>query len=343
MASCPLRLGVLGCGRVFQRFHLPALARVPSLHLAAVCDPDPESLERASDRSPPPRSFRTPADLLRDPGLDAVLILTPPESHADTAIHSFEAGLHVLVEKPMALQSGDARRIAEAARRARRTLQVGFTRRFRAPYRRLRAALQQLDHNQPCAVSFELSFPGWDSRSGFLGDEPRGGGVLDDVLSHQVDLVCWLLGASPDQVRAVQNGVQGAGVTAELKFGSLIARCRAAHGSYVELLEVDLNDGGGLEATGSYLRRKGSRPAPWRRHRALFLDKLALARDRLLRRTNVTLGSFELQLRDFEHAVRGEHFDGATAEEGVRAVEIVQACRTSIRNGGVWQATMSPA
>jgi predicted dehydrogenase len=243
----------------------------------------------------------------------------------------------------MALQAGDGSRMAEAARRARRTLQVGFTRRFRAPYRRLRAVLQQLDHNQFCAVSFELSFPGWDSRSGFLGDESRGGGVLDDVLSHQVDLVCWLLGASPDQVRAVQNGVQGAGVTAELKFGSLTARCRAAQGSYVELLEVGLNDGGGLEATGSYLRRKGSRPTPWRRHRALFLDKLALARDRLLRRTNVTLGSFELQLRDFEHAVHGEHFDGATAEEGVRAVEIVQACRTSIRNGGVWQATMSPA
>jgi predicted dehydrogenase len=324
---------------VFQRFHLPAIERLPTVELVAACDPQVDRLAWAQHRSPPPALFGAPEELARCPGLEAVLVLTPPESHAQATVQCLESGLHVLVEKPMALDLAEARRMEAAARRAQRRLHVGFTRRFRDPYRHLREAVRQLDPRLPRAVRFELAFPpSWNSRTGFLGDESRGGGVLDDVLSHQVDLVSWVLGLRPDAVRTAALSASAASMRAELRIGGILARCDAAHGRYAERFEIELADGRLFEATGSRMRRTRPGFAPWRRQRALLLDRLALVGARLRRRPNVTLASFELQLRDFEGAIRGRGFQGATAEEGLHAVDIVQACRASARQGGAWQS-----
>jgi predicted dehydrogenase len=177
---------------VFERFHLPAIARVPAISLLAGCDTNRSRLAWAEHWSSPPALFGAPAELLGCPGLEAVLVLTPPASHALNVIQALEAGLHVLVEKPMALDPGEARQMAEAAHLARRHLQVGFSRRFREPYQKLRKALQREEPLRLRRVRFELAFPvaSWNAESDFLGKESHGGGVLDDVLSHQVDLVC---------------------------------------------------------------------------------------------------------------------------------------------------------
>ena len=334
----PLRLGVLGCGRVFQRFHLPAIARVPTVSLVAACDTDASCLTRALPGSPPPVLSGSLPELLGHDQLDALLILTPPPGHAGEAVLALRRGLHVLVEKPMALDLAEAGRMVEAARLARRRLQVGFSRRFREPYLRMRALLQRLDPGDLRAVRFELAFPpaSWKAQTDFLGDEARGGGVLDDVLSHQVDLVCWLLGTGPDEVRAAVSASSGSPVRAELRVGSLTAHCNAAHAGYRERLEFELADGTVLEASGSRVRISATRFPRWRRRRAALVDRFVLLGDRLLRRPNVTLVSFERQLRDFEGAVRGEKSLGATGEDGVVAVNVVQACRTSARQGGMW-------
>jgi predicted dehydrogenase len=334
-----LRLGALGCGRVFQRFHLPALSAIPFIQLVAACDSDARRHAWAEHRSPPPRLFNSLEDLLRHADLEALLILTPPPSHAGAAIQSVRAGLHVLVEKPMALTAAEGAEMVQASRAAGRRLQVGFCRRFRAPYRRLRECLRQLLPGQLRKVRFELAFPAarWAAGTGFLGDDSRGGGVLDDVLSHQIDLITWLWGL-PDEVRARTGSPSAGAVHAELRLGDLTVQCQAAHGTYAERLELELSDGMVLEATGSTFRRSGAAFPDWRRRRALLADRLSLLNDRVLGRANTTLNSFEAQLRDFEAAIRGAPADGANGEEGLSTVEIVQACRLSTHDGGKWRS-----
>src|SRR4051794_36041872 len=104
-----IRLGVLGCGRVFERFHLPALDRVSGFELAAACDSNPARLEWAHRRAKPPQLYQSAATLAGAGGLDAVLVLTPPASHAAAVTQCVRAGLHVLVEKPMALTPSEGR------------------------------------------------------------------------------------------------------------------------------------------------------------------------------------------------------------------------------------------
>jgi predicted dehydrogenase len=332
-----LHLGVVGCGRVFERFHLPAIDRTPGVALVAAADPAPGRLAWAEVRSPRPALGASLDQLLAGPRLDAILILSPPESHAELAIRALEAGLHVLVEKPMALTAAEGRRMSDAARRTGRRLQVGHTRRFREPYRRLHTRLRSADGAPAVAAEFDLAFSttGWNAHSGFLGDEARGGGPVDDVLSHEVDLLCWLFGKAPAEARAEMGGA-GGGVRAELRFGTLTARCRASHGPYVERLRVTLRDGRALEATGSRLRYAGSGSAAWRGSRAMLVDRLALVTDKLRGKPNVSEVSFELQLRDFDQAVRGGPSMGATAEDGLRVIQVLDACRRSARQGGAW-------
>lgn len=338
-AAPPVRLGVIGCGRVFERFQLPAMARVPAVTLVAACDINRTRLSWAEQRTAPPQLFGTAAALLECAGLEAVLVLTPPLSHAPDVIQALEAGLHVLVEKPMALDSSDARQMVQAARQAQRHLQVGFTRRFREPYRALREALQQVDPERVLRMNFDLAFStgSWNAESGFLGDESRGGGVLDDVLSHQVDLVCWMLSGRPDRVRCTVKDTHGA-VRAELAFGKLIVSSDSAHGRYVERLEVEVSGGMIMEASGSRMAVIQSGFQQWRRPRARLLDRVALLGDRLLRRPNVSLMSFAAQLDDFVAAIRGGTFQGATGADGLLVVEVVQACRASARQEGAWQS-----
>lgn len=342
-APHPLRLGVVGCGRVFERFHLPAIRRVPTIELVAACDTDANRLGWAARCSPHPLLYASFEDLIGHPGLDAVLVLTPPAHHAGAAVRALASGLHVLVEKPMALEPTEARRMVQAARIAGRRLQVGFSRRYREPYRGLRTALGGLDRRQLRAARFELSFPtsSWGARTGFLGNEAQGGGVFDDVLSHQIDLVNWLLGR-PDRVRAESRGSTEAGVQAELRLDSLTVSCLAAHGPYAERLEVELADGWALEASGSRFRVRRSGSPQWTRRSALIMDRVALLGDRLRRRPNVSLASFERQIRDFERAVRREKSDGANGEDGLLALEIVGECRASAKQGGAWRDLSSP-
>jgi predicted dehydrogenase len=336
-STSPLHLGVIGCGRVFERFHLPAIDRTPGVRLVAACDPEPARLAWAAGRRPQPILTDCSADLLSLATADAVLILTPPVSHAELTVRALEAGIAVLVEKPMALSVEEGSRMAAAALAAGRPVQVGLTRRFREPYRRLHATLEAVDRRDWRGLHFELAFPtgGWQAHTDFLGDDRRGGGVLDDVLSHQVDLLCWLLGNGPDAVRATA-GASGA-LRVELRFGELTAVCTAAHGPYAERLIVELADGRLLEASGSRMDTTGRRFPAWRRQRALLLDRVALVRGRLGRRPGVTHVSFSRQLEDFARAVQGRSTIGATVQDGVRGLRVLEACRESVDRSGEWR------
>ena len=328
-----LRLAVVGCGRVFERFHLPALLRAPEFEVVTLVDPDPERLARARERLPGAMPARSLDDVVGIPA-DAALVLTPPRAHVELTRRLLTSGQHVLVEKPMALDVADGQALLAEALRLGRRISVGFTRRFRAPYRALHARLRAEPLPSVSDIVFDLAFPAgaWRSHGGFLGDDDEGGGVLDDVLSHQIDLLRWLFDHEPRRV-LVSAGQSGAG-TAEIEFSSgVLVRCTSAHAQYVEVLQLSLADGRTLIASGTVLRETRGGTVSSRRLRASFHDRTALALGRFSRAPGVTRDSFLHQLRDFASAIRGGPSAGAGGEDGLAAIATVQACRESLRSG----------
>lgn len=112
-----VRLGVIGAGRNAVQRHLPEFASIPTVEFVAVANRTEESARSVAHSSPDaPRVFTQWTDLLRSDRVDAVLIGTWPDTHAEMTIAALEAGLHVLVEGRMAATLDQALRMRDSAR-----------------------------------------------------------------------------------------------------------------------------------------------------------------------------------------------------------------------------------
>jgi myo-inositol 2-dehydrogenase / D-chiro-inositol 1-dehydrogenase len=131
----PVTVGIIGAGRMGS-FHAETLARrLPGTRLAAVADPAPGAAHQLAERLGRVRALTDPGQLLADPAIDAVVIVTPARTHARLVEAAARAGKAVYCEKPMALTLADADRAIAAARQAGVPLQVGFNRRYDAGFR----------------------------------------------------------------------------------------------------------------------------------------------------------------------------------------------------------------
>ncbi|MDP9268944.1 MAG: Gfo/Idh/MocA family oxidoreductase [Acidobacteriota bacterium] len=127
----PIRTGIVGAGNVCEH-HVAALRALPGVELAAICDLDLARAKGAAEGFGIPGAYgslQEMATAVRTAGspLDVVHVLTPPDTHAAVTLEALELGLHVLVEKPLATSVEDCDRIAEAARRAGKTVGVNHS------------------------------------------------------------------------------------------------------------------------------------------------------------------------------------------------------------------------
>ncbi len=123
MTSERIRIGVIGCGRISDLQCLGYLEH-PSAEITAVCDVDLALAERRAREWGARRAYANVDELLADPDVDAVEILTPHHLHAAQAIAALEAGKHVSLQKPPVLSLAEWDDVCTAARRAGRTLRV---------------------------------------------------------------------------------------------------------------------------------------------------------------------------------------------------------------------------
>jgi predicted dehydrogenase len=141
------RIGVIGCGEIAQIMHIPYFNSLAETQVTAIADPARDRLRGVGDKYNIPHRFESGNALLdaRGDALDAVLVLTPADCHADISIQALEAGLHTFVEKPIAVSLADAERMVAAAEKADATAMVGYMKRYDPSYRRYKRAVSDLD------------------------------------------------------------------------------------------------------------------------------------------------------------------------------------------------------
>jgi len=192
-----LRIGIVGAGNIFERGYLPALLETDAVRITAVTDLDPDRTAAAVARLPDATPEPSAASLAARDDVDAVLVLTPTDTHADLAIIALEAGRHVLCEKPMARSVADAARMADAAAHAGLRLMIGHTRRFDERWTTMYEAVRAGRVGDPVYLfRSEHAFNGAPAGAWPWLDE-RGGGALWDVGIHVADLFHWFLGEPP--------------------------------------------------------------------------------------------------------------------------------------------------
>ncbi len=133
-ASSPLKLGLIGCGGFGVGNLIPAVIEAAGAEFVALCDIDTAHLNNALDalkdkQAAVPKTFKDYREMLDSPGLQAVIIATPPHWHALPFIAACEKGLDIYCEKPLAYDVREGRAMVEAARKHNCIVQVGFQRR----------------------------------------------------------------------------------------------------------------------------------------------------------------------------------------------------------------------
>jgi predicted dehydrogenase len=140
-----MRIGVIGLGEAAQVVHLPLLSSLPELfEVRSCCDLSPQLTSRVADRFGIPRRYLDSSALIAAGEIDAVLVVSSDEYHAEAVIDALDHGLHVLVEKPMCLSPREAEAIIDARDRSGKTVMVGYMRRYAPAFLEAKALLPSL-------------------------------------------------------------------------------------------------------------------------------------------------------------------------------------------------------
>jgi scyllo-inositol 2-dehydrogenase (NADP+) len=204
-ASTPLRVGLIGFGLAGSTFHAPLIAAVPGLRLTSIVTANPERAARARRAFPAARVLPD-ADALFAAAdeHDLVVVATPNRFHVSHGLAALEAGLHAVVDKPVAASARDARRLAAAASEHGVVAAAFHNRRWDGDALTVRRLLDEDGLGE--VLRFESRFERWRPEL----DEERwrerpapedAGGVLFDLGSHLIDQALFLLGP-PSRVYA---------------------------------------------------------------------------------------------------------------------------------------------
>jgi predicted dehydrogenase len=256
--------------------------------------------------------------------VDAVVVATPPATHAAVAIAAFDAGKHVLVEKPIASDVADGERIAEAARRAKRTCLIGHIERYNATFREL---VTVLSGERPLALGIR--------RLNYFAPRITDADVTMDLMIHDVDLALELAGEEPTDVFATGLRVETNDldhVEALLSFPSGIAAAlTASRITEDKIRRIDVVARGRyivadlLRRTLTIHQRASSEWQP--RGRDVRFQLASVTQQVQLS----TAEPLQVELTDFAGAIREGRAPDVEAQDGIRALALVQRIQRAAR------------
>ncbi len=332
-----LKVGIAGLGRMGQRHAQQLALRTRGARLVAACSPVQAERHWARDELGVTALYDDYAAMLRDPQVQAVAIVTPTTLHPQQTIAALEAGKHVFVEKPLALDVATCEEVEAVARRHPELVaMVGFVRRFDRDYLEAKAQVDAgrvgrafLIRSQTCDKNDPDGF--------FVRFAPTSGGIFMDCSVHDIDVARWMLG-SPKALRVFATGtivlhpgladcgdVDNGLAVVEFEGGAraqFYASRTQAHGNDIHT-EIIGTAGSVSVGDGARRDRVQSRDAAGVHHRVLvdYVERFADA--------------FQHEMAAFVAACKGEAPSPLTLSDATEATRIGVAITKSLKSGQV--------
>ena len=203
--DAPVQIGIVGLGRMGQRHAEQLALRTRGARLVAACSPVEAERHWARNELGVTALYDDYAAMLRDPQVQAVAIVTPTTLHPEQTIAALEAGKHVFVEKPLALDVATCEKVEAVARKyPKQVAMVGFVRRFDRHYQAAKARIDAGGVGRPFLVRSQTGDMN-DPNGFFVRFAPTSGGIFLDCSVHDIDVARWMLG-SPKALRAFATG-----------------------------------------------------------------------------------------------------------------------------------------
>lgn len=347
-STTPLRVGIVGCGNI-SRNHLEAFNAIEGTDVVGVCDVDITRAQATAEAWNITHAVDSVAALLAL-DLDIVAVCTPHPTHEAVVLEAAAAGVHVLCEKPIAVDVASAERMANACDAAGVKLGVLFQRRFWPAARALRTAIDDGTLGAPIMGQVSVLLhrkPEYYSADAWRGTwETDGGGVLMTQAIHYIDLLQWYMGEISEVYGTINTFKHGAHIEVEdsaaavLKFTSgaiatltastaanpalgVQIRLTGATGATAELSEFPEGSDGRITimAQGETVASTPTHPAQATANVELATINAAL------------IPHHREQIREFVHAVRRGHEPAVTGRDATNALRILLAIYKSSRTG----------
>ncbi len=323
-------VGVVGLGRI-GKLHAEILKlKVNNAELVAVSDVV-ESIARDVGERLSVKWYTEYDKMLKDPKVDAVVICTPTFLHKDMIIRAAEEGKHVFVEKPLTVTTLEAKEVISVVKKYDIKLQVGYNRRFDYAYRKAKKDVDEGKIGKPIAFISIARDPG--APPGWAADPKLSGGIFLDMLSHDFDMARWIMSSEITEVYAIGGNYIFEEVRrkGDLDVVSIIFKLSNnaqgfIHGTrkfpYGYELRTEIYGDEGVVYIGSNIDNmyaKGTKSgltyhgAPWfeRRFYEAYIN----------------------ELNEFIKTILEDKEPPVTAIDGLRVIEIAEACWKSIREG----------
>jgi predicted dehydrogenase/threonine dehydrogenase-like Zn-dependent dehydrogenase len=304
--SSTIGVGLVGAGNLARWAHLPNLKKTPGVHLRAIQSASGARGKSYAVRFGADYCATDYAEILKDPEIQAVVIVSRNQQHAAQALAALHAGKHVFVEKPMALTQEECRELSRAVEDTGKQLTVGFNRRYAPTYLALKR--QMAKRTGPAMLNCRVNSPGI-SGSYWMADPAIGGAILGEAC-HFVDLMYWLVDFEPIEVSAYSLPTDKKDPIGE---NNLVAAFRFADGSIANLTYCTVGSrtsGGerlevfatGLGAAAEDFKQSVIRTGSVRKSSSWFAEK-----------------GYEVQMRSFFSALKQGRPPDITVRDGVRA------------------------
>jgi len=197
-AKDPIKVGVIGCGRI-GIVHLGAINKAPGVIPVIVSNPTVSKAESAAKTFGVPKFTSDAMEVITDPDVDAVWICSPSQYHADQIKACAANGKHVFCEKPIATDLAETVEAINACNEAGVKLMIGLQRRFDPNFMRVKTAIQTKEVGETIIIktcSRDPSPPPYEYVKG-------GGGIFNDMAVHDLDMTRFLAGTDPIEILAV--------------------------------------------------------------------------------------------------------------------------------------------
>ena len=325
-----LQVGLIGLGRLGRVYARDLQTRIPETRLVAVADLNAAAVKEMSEEFDVPGAYGSVGDLLGDPQVDAVVVVSPTHTHKDIVIEAVTRGKPTFCEKPLALSLLECRAMQEAVEKHGTFFQMGFMRRFDPGYAAAKRQVQEGRIGKPVVFKSTSRDPFPPSLE--YANPASSGGILVDMGIHDLDLARWFMG----DVKTV-NAIGGVLAYPELATVGDIDNAIATlvfDDGRLGVIDLTRNGFYGYDISTELLGTEGTLKIGYLRETPLLvMTKNSVAHDTVPYFMERFERAYTLQLQNFAQNVLNEREPPVTIRDGVEALRVALAATAAWRSG----------
>lgn len=328
--SDTLKVGIIGAGRIGKVHTLSIKSSIPQVEIKAISDIYFEAAKEWAEEQGIPNAYKDYKEILNDPEIDAVLVCSSTDTHAQISIEAAQAGKHIFCEKPVDLSVEKVEKVLEAVKKNNVKFQVGFNRRFDRNFKRIKELIDADEVGELHIVKITSR----DPEPPNMDYVKVSGGIFMDMTIHDFDMARFLTGSEVKEIYVsaacrVDPAIAEAGdldtavITLTMEDGTIcvIDNSRKAVYGYDQRVEVFGSKGQ------AQVENERTSNVQWSTAEGVCKDKPEYF---FLERY---MDSFTQEIKDFMNAIINDTETPVKGIDGLKPIEIGLAAKRSVEEG----------